>query len=260
MVKPRNDERPLSARSIVASTLLGMRPPRLPTRILVGSGQLFGVAEGTTRVAISRMVAAGELTADADGYALAGPLLVRQARQQVSRLGTTRAWRGAWRTEIVVGDARPAADRTALRVAASALRLAELRPGVWMRPDNLSDQGQPDAEAVVAEQCESFTSRPRADPATLARALWDVSGWATRSRDLRQDLDQVVVRLDAGRLEALAPAFVLSASVLRHLQADPLLPAELLPHDWPGAVLRADYDRYDQAFRTVWRTWYHAQS
>ena len=61
MATTRNTERPLSARSVVASTLLGMRPPRLPTQILVRSGALFGIAEGTTRVALSRMVAAGEL-------------------------------------------------------------------------------------------------------------------------------------------------------------------------------------------------------
>ena len=52
----------------------------------------------------------------------------------------------------------------------------------------------------------------------------------------------------------------LSASVLRHLQADPLLPAALLPRSWPGADLRRDYDTYDLAFKTLWRTWYHEQA
>mgnify|MGYP003576794169 CR=1 FL=1 len=54
----------------------------------------------------------------------------------------------------------------------------------------------------------------------------------------------------------LAPTFVLSADVLRHLQADPLLPRELLPQGWPGEPLRKAYDRSDDEFRRVWRDWY----
>jgi phenylacetic acid degradation operon negative regulatory protein len=57
---------------------------------------------------------------------------------------------------------------------------------------------------------------------------------------------------------ALAPGFELSASVLRHLQADPLLPDELLPARWPGAPLRAEYDRWDARYRTTLRAWSRA--
>ena len=52
------------------------------------------------------------------------------------------------------------------------------------------------------------------------------------------------------------PGFVLSASVLRLTQADPLLPTELLPAAWPGAALRAEYDRYDAAYQSLLRTWF----
>jgi phenylacetic acid degradation operon negative regulatory protein len=62
--------------------------------------------------------------------------------------------------------------------------------------------------------------------------------------------------LERGDTEALADGFVTSAAVLRHLQADPLLPDELLPARWPGAVLRSDYDRYDAAYRATLRAWF----
>ena len=39
---------------------------------------------------------------------------------------------------------------------------------------------------------------------------------------------------------ALAPGFELSAAVLRHLQADPLLPAELLPVGLAGVAAPLD--------------------
>jgi phenylacetic acid degradation operon negative regulatory protein len=55
------------------------------------------------------------------------------------------------------------------------------------------------------------------------------------------------------RRGALRDGFVLAASVLRHMQADPLLPAELLPDDWPGTALRTEYDGYARVFARNWR-------
>jgi phenylacetic acid degradation operon negative regulatory protein len=43
--------------------------------------------------------------------------------------------------------------------------------------------------------------------------------------------------------------------VLRHLQADPLLPVELQPPEWPGARLRETYDGWDMRYRATLRTW-----
>ncbi|MEO9224032.1 MAG: hypothetical protein ABI276_03475, partial [Acidimicrobiales bacterium] len=52
-------ERSYSARSVIASTLLGVHPPRLSGRALIRTGALFDIAEGTVRVALSRMSATG---------------------------------------------------------------------------------------------------------------------------------------------------------------------------------------------------------
>jgi phenylacetic acid degradation operon negative regulatory protein len=52
---------------------------------------------------------------------------------------------------------------------------------------------------------------------------------------------------------------VLSAAVLRHLLADPLLPSDLLTASWMGDELREHYERYDTAFKEVWRAWFKAQ-
>src|SRR2546423_12027263 len=74
MVQRRN-ARSLTARSVIASTLLGTEPPRMPARSLVQVAGLFGISEGTARTALSRMVASGELTADDGAYELRGPRL-----------------------------------------------------------------------------------------------------------------------------------------------------------------------------------------
>ncbi|HUP85824.1 MAG TPA: PaaX family transcriptional regulator C-terminal domain-containing protein [Acidimicrobiales bacterium] len=246
------ERNPLSARSVVASTLLGMHPPVLPARVLVRSGELFGISEGTTRTAISRMVAAGELVADAGpSYRLGGHLLERQARQDISRKPPRWGWDGRWRMAVVVAERRSPEERTALRTSLLGARYAELREGVWTRPDNLP------GDRPIAPGCE-WIKGEFSEPATTAAALWDLTGWAATAAALEEDIRGWTPRLGAEGVAALARTFVLSADVLRHLQSDPLLPRELLPKAWPGTSLRKAYDAFDAAFRAVWRDWHRA--
>jgi phenylacetic acid degradation operon negative regulatory protein len=245
---------PLTARQIVASTLLGVDPPRLPSRQLVRAGELFGITEGTTRVALSRMVRAGELEADDGWYRLAGPLLNRRARQAEGRHPSLRAWSGEWCAEVVRAERRAATARTDLRAAMRSLRYEEQREGVWLRPDNLDPERLPEARAVRDEQCERFTARPRdLEAGALARQLWDLDGWAADARRFLTAMDTSHARLERNDVDALAPGWELSAAVLRHLLADPLLPAELQPKRWPGDELRTAYDTYDSGFKRLWR-------
>jgi phenylacetic acid degradation operon negative regulatory protein len=125
---------------------------------------------------------------------------------------------------------------------------------VWARPDNLEPDRSPDATAVAARWCARWRGA-RPDPAPDLEERCDLGGWGTGADGLRVEMAALLPALDAGDSDALAAGFVTSAAVLRHLQADPLLPAELLPTDWPGEALRADYDRYDAAYRTVLRSW-----
>ncbi|HMC79555.1 MAG TPA: hypothetical protein VKO35_03315, partial [Acidimicrobiia bacterium] len=130
--------RPLSARSVVASVLLGTHPPRLSAAALVELCGRFGIAGGTTRVALSRMVAAGELAAEDGHYRLVGEALLSRQRAQDAGLDPPVApWTGGWRMAVVVSAGRAAAERVELRRAFADVRFAEWREGVWLRPDNL---------------------------------------------------------------------------------------------------------------------------
>jgi phenylacetic acid degradation operon negative regulatory protein len=250
--------KPLTARSVLASVLLGTEPPWLPTPLLVRTAELFGIAEGTVRTALSRMAAAGEVEASDGGYRLTGRLLARQARQAASRRAEVVAWDGTWELAVIDGGGRRAAtDRAALRAALATLRLAEVREGVWSRPANLDPDRSPDARSVAATQMGWWRgARPVAG--VDVGTLWDLGGWAAGARALRAEMAALTGPLEDGDTAALAEGFVVSAAVLRHLQADPLLPAELLPDGWPGDALRRDYDRYDAAYRAVLATWFAA--
>jgi len=238
---------PFTARSVLASALLGMEPPQLPVAQLVRLTGLFGISENRARVALSRMVAAGEATTDGEGiYRLAGHLLDRRSRQTASRAGRTATYSGQWQVAVITTSGSTAEVRLSRRRALAFARLAELREGVWMRPDNL---GTP-LPAAVVDDVAGMSARP-ADPLGLVDRLWDLATWSGGARHLIGQL----VALSPDGPDALAPGFTLSAAVLRHLQADPLLPEELLPPRWPGDELRRVYDRWDGRYRETLATW-----
>ena len=243
---------PFTARSVLASALLGMDPPELPVAQLVRLTGLFGISENRARVALSRMVAGGEATTDGSGrYRLAGHLMARRSRQSASRSGVTTDYAGQWRLAVVTTSGSTAEVRSERRRALSYARLAELREGVWMRPDNLAAPVM--TTSGLDGDVEFMSARP-SDARRLTARLWDLEEWSVRSFAL---LDGLQALPPVGP-EALAPGFALSAAVLRHLQADPLLPEELQPPRWPGRQLRAAYDEWDTRYRGTLAEWSRA--
>ena len=155
-------ERPLPARSLIASLLLRTQPPRMRGARLVQWCGLFGVAEGTTRVALSRMVERGELRARDGVYELAGRVQSRQTRAGLESRARARcrgAATGGSRSSSR-GRGNPASGRRcATRCAGSGTR--RVREGAWTRPDNLPRASAPaESWRVVDEQCSWWSGRP----------------------------------------------------------------------------------------------------
>jgi phenylacetic acid degradation operon negative regulatory protein len=228
---------PLTARSVLLSVLLGSHPPRLPVRTLIRTADLFGITEGTARVALSRLTADGDVVSGSGTYALSPRHLARQAQQDSSLHPEVRRWRGSWELALLLpGPSEDVASLTAVTGRALAdLRLAEVHPGVWGRPDNLARR------AVLPPEVMVFTGRPQPEtvdgvgPVALAATLWDLEGWATDARALLSHLTGCTQ--PAERLGA-------AAAIVRHIRADPVLPAPLLPAGWPGPELRRAYRSY----------------
>lgn len=246
----------MTARSVLLSVLLGTDPPRLPVGLLVSTTELFGIGDGTTRTALSRMATKGEVRAIGGWYEITSErLLRRRARQESSRTGTTHPWSSTdpWRQALVVATGpRPAAARAELRRDLVLARMAELRDGVWLRPANLD---VPD-ELRIHEDLLWGSATMDSEPVELTGRLFDLDAWAIRGRDLIAAMSELGPELEAGTRDALAPGFVVAAAVLRHFQADPLLPAALLPRSWPGGELRERYEGFDGAYRGVLREWF----
>ncbi|MEZ5215447.1 MAG: PaaX family transcriptional regulator C-terminal domain-containing protein [Ilumatobacteraceae bacterium] len=240
--------RPLGARSIVASLLLGMHPPRTSGARLVWWCGQFGISENATRVALSRMVDRGELVSADGNYELSGRVAARQAAQDWARSPAYRDWDGRWVIHVVDSAARSAGERTALRSAASAARLAELREGVWTRPANLPETATPpDANSVLASQTLRWLAVPERTPDVST--LFALEDWSQRARVLVDATSASTAAIrDGTSARALAQAFVAGAALLQHLRRDPFLPTDLTPVDWPGELARATYTDFQAVF------------
>lgn len=224
-------DKPLNTRSFVLSLLLGAEPPALPARVIVGAATQADLAEATVRVALSRMVSAGDLLRDNSVYTLTPRLIDRQQRQNEAIAPHTVPWDGGWEVVVVTATGRTAAERGALRGRLARLRLAELREGIWMRPANLECAMPADLGAIVRR----FTAMPESDPVDLARDLWDLDAWM-------RDSEELLRRMTGPALPA--DRFAAAAGAVRHLLADPVLPPALLPAGWPGGRLRDAYADY----------------
>lgn len=227
------DLKPVTTRSALLTLLLGSELPSLTTRELIAAASVVGFAEPAVRVALSRMATAGDVVRDEDGrYRLSDRLLERQRRQDRATRPAVGDWDGDWEIVVVTTAGRTAADRADLRATLSELRLAELREGVWTRPANLAI----DWPAFVEGVSDRFVGAPVADPGDLVARLWDLDAWARTARELlaATDATDPVLR------------FTACATSGRHLLTDPVLPAELLPRDWPGDELRAGHVAYKQ--------------
>lgn len=220
--------RPLTARSVVLSLLLGSPSARLPVRVILQAGEMFGIAPATLRVALSRLVQAGDILTEEAVYTLSPHHLDRQRHQEHELDPTRLPWDGSWETVVVTATGRDAASRAELRRQLDGRRLALLREGVWMRPDNLPRDATPEPDTL------RLVSRPD-DPAELTRRLWDLDTWADTGRSLQH----VTAHGDT-----FAERFTAAAALVRHLRTDPALPDGLQPDDWPAAAMRQGYEDF----------------
>lgn len=264
--------RPLNARSLVLSVLLGLPRPRLEASAIARLAELSGVAAGTMRTAVSRMVGTGELTLVDGGYELAGRLLARRAAQDVGRRPAGDAWDGTWWVVTTLPASRDLATRRDFRVAMANARMGELRPDTWLRPANLAGPGAVEGAVVVRGQLSG------APGTEVVRRLWDLEALGTHCRRLLAAIDDGIHALGSAvhapgdsppaqvlggssaqvppggsPAQVLGGGIALTAAVVRFLRVEPLLPDELVPAGWPADELRRRYGELDRALGRVLR-------
>ncbi|MGI8753070.1 MAG: PaaX domain-containing protein, C- domain protein [Acidimicrobiales bacterium] len=216
---------------MIASVLLGTHPPVLTVKALVKVGDLFGIAEGTIRVALSRMAADGELITNDGHYRLGPRLAARQGSQDQGLWPEVTEWSGGW--EIVLGPGG-GGDRETLGDRLEGLHLAWAGGRTWLRPANLIRS----SSTPWPEGCVRFEGHPAiegADDRAVVESLWDLEGWHQLGAEL-------IGAYDSAR--GPAERFVVAAAILRQLRTDPLLPPAVTGDAWPAPGLRRVYEAF----------------
>ncbi len=231
--------RPLNARSLALSVLLGSHPPELPARALVALAELFEMSGGTMRTALSRMVAGGDVDTEGGRYRLGERLLRRQAAQDAGRRSPAPDWNGDWHSVLVTAEQRDVAERRRFRSTMADHRLGELRPATWLRPANLPAPATSPGWIVTTGPIAGMPGDE------LTGLLWDLPRLMATSERLLALLSELRSSTDWDDPASIPVLFHASAAVVRHLRNDPLLPAPLTPDPWPGDALRAAYDHFE---------------
>jgi phenylacetic acid degradation operon negative regulatory protein len=249
-----------TARSLILDLLSTLRRGTMPVRALVAAAERFEIEENNVRVALARLLAAGQVERDERGSYRLGPGArpVETRVRSWSRLERrTRKWSGRW---IGILEGERGRGLRQKRHRDRALRLLGFRPlvpGLSVRPDNLrggierirgelSSLGLPAGDLVFA--------LGGLDPVTDARArgLWDVAALRAGYRRSLSELEASLRRLAGAPPErAMVESFLLGGRVLRQLVLDPLLPEAILPVAERQGLVEA-MRRYDRFGRSAW--------
>lgn len=250
-------------RSLILNLLLATEGEGQSARELIAGCALFGIREGSVRVALARLAAEGLIEPTRRGAYRLGPRAAplaedvatwREAEERV------RDWSGGW-IAVHVG-ALGRSNRVALRArdrALAMLGLRELDRGLYVRPDNLVGGVREvrerlrklglDAAAAVFVATDFDPERE-----TRARGLWDGEELTRRYRTTRAALERWRARSASLDPESAArEAYELGNDAIRLLVFDPLLPPPLVDAGERRA-LAAAVREHDQLGRTFWRS------
>ncbi|HWI29768.1 MAG TPA: PaaX family transcriptional regulator C-terminal domain-containing protein [Stellaceae bacterium] len=205
----------------------------------------FSLNDSQVRTALSRLVADHWLAAERRGRrSLYRPTETGQHRfdEATRRIyaGPPRRWRGAWHLLMLPGGAA----RGPLAQELGWLGFGTLSPGLMLHPaPDLASLASvigdlPPASRPLAIAGKTVLAAPPGLQADLMARCWDLNALARGWRhflgqfaELRRAVERGV---DLAPLDALLARLMLIHDYRRVLLRDPMLPAELLPADWPG--------------------------
>ena len=240
---------PVSPRSLALWLLSTSAPAPLSAGTLIGRAAIFGIEPAAVRVALGRLVREGMAQQPERGVYALGPAaaaLHAKARSWTLVEANVRPWTGEW--IVVLTHHLGRTDRSRLQRRERALRLtgfAHAGAGTWVRADNLRRTAAElrdelgglglEGEAPLLTGCIAEPAQDRS-----YRALWPVDALEQGYRYWRDEMAASEARVEhMATREAARETYLLGQSVLRAINSDPLLPAELVDVDLRGRMVEA---------------------
>ena len=250
-----------TAKRLILSLLSAPGMESVEVGLFVRWGSLFDIDPAATRVAVGRLAKQGLITAVERGVYSIGPsgsLMAQTASQWVGVEDQIQPWLGGW---IAVHTAHLGrTNKTALRARERALRLngfAELVPGLWCRPDNFAQELELTRQGLIALGLEStaVVMQVSALPGTSAEELYTLWPRKQLEAGYRQHIAAMagsVKRLNSlGAAEAARETFLIGEAVIRCINADPLLPSQMVDSRARQELIARMVD-YNEHGRRAW--------
>jgi phenylacetic acid degradation operon negative regulatory protein len=208
----------------------------------------LGVTGPAARSLLLRMRREGWLSSERAGrtarYQLAPVLFTGHERVDRQLRGDRPAWQGSLSGVLYTVPERFRSFRDSLRRSALLFGYVNLQPGLLVATSDRFDEvvavlpARP-AGSQVLRTTLTFSAE---DTRRLATDLWDLDGVAALCRRAIAEFDERVAQARREPPTGAAALRAFAAAVLplyRAASADPDLPAELMPPDWPGQQLSA---------------------
>ena len=229
---------PVKVREIVAVILIGSRRG-LSARKISLIGTRFDVTANALRVALFRMVAAGEVTPDSRSYRATSRL--SRASLGLSHTPTRfEPWNGQWQM-IIAPPTTVEGSRLSQLYRAG---FAEYCDGVWVCPS---------AQGIVEGTGGHFRVLPEEDGRCLAERLWRLGEWNGTAEWFRRQCESADVSDEC--TVGMSWPLQLAIGAHAHLNTAPRLPPELLPNDWLQPQLRIATDNLMDRLATTVARW-----
>jgi len=232
----------------------------------------FGVNERLVRSSVFRLVEEGWLVAERHGrhsryaFTSSGRKRFERAHDKIYFRAHGR-WNGEW--TLVIASEIPASRRSALRRELIWEGYGVLSPGTFAHPagdrgalEEILDRTRAGKNVVVCTVRDSGLPGTRRLP-SLVSLHWELESVLAAYKKFIGRLQPVMGLLLRGKALTPEQAFVIRTLLIhafrRVLLHDPLLPAELLPDEWPGrkaydlcrSVYQMTYLEAEQYMRSV---------
>jgi phenylacetic acid degradation operon negative regulatory protein len=217
----------------------------------------LGVSGPAARSLLLRMRREDWLTSERVGrqarYRLAPIVFAGQQRVERQLRGDRPAWTGSFTGALYTVPERYRSFRDRLRRSALLLGYVTLRPGLLMATTDRYDElvaelpARPPGSQLLRTKLQFSAD----DSRRLAAELWDLHGIAALYRRAVAEFDGRVAEVRRQPLAGPAALRAFASAALPLYEAgsaDPDLPAELLPADWPAGDLSAAIGRAFEVF------------
>ncbi|GAB2697640.1 PaaX family transcriptional regulator [Thalassiella azotivora] len=243
----------LSARTVLEAFL----PARgeVPLGPVYDAANQAGVGDQTLRLAIRRMVAAGDVTQSGRGRS--GALaLTEQGRDAFRRdraglaLAAAQdtgelAWDGRWRLVALSVPERDRRVRDTARRDLLDVGAVAVSTGLYVSPHDLDDVLPAATRAhLTTATATDLDVRGTRDPRAITEMLWPAAPVLEVYEATRQAL---AADRDDGSTPVLVRRLLLADALERSMRHDPLVPPELRAGPWPPSALRLAWaERWEQ--------------